>query len=225
MVGFRGRVVVSNNKGVLVIGKDTVLQGEVSSCREIEVFGYVDGKLDAAKVVVHPQGRLFGVVKAENADIQGELQGDVRVKELISIRSTGNVAGSVKYGRLAMEEGAELSASVRNVPPTVAGDLDLAVGKGRAVRITTADLTAVDPDDHANNLTFAVSNAANGFISFSSAPSQPVSSFTQEDLEQGRVLFSHDGSNADTAKFDVVVADQSGATSGAPQTVRVAVRN
>ena len=95
----------------------------------------------------------------------------------------------------------------------------------RAVRITTADLSAVDPDDQAKNLTFSVSNASNGFISIASAPARPVTSFTQEDLERGQVLFSHDGSNSDTAKFDVVVADNSGAGSGAPQTVRVAVRS
>lgn len=216
---------MSDNKGVLVIGKDTILKGEVRNCREIEVFGYAEGKLEAGRVVVHPQGRLFGTVKTENADVQGELQGDVRVKNLIAIRSTGTVTGNVKYGRLAMEEGAELSASVRNVPPTVAGDLDLAVAKGRAVRITTADLTAVDPDDQAKNLTFSVSNASNGFISIASAPSQPVMTFTQEDLERGQVLFSHDGSSSDTARFDVVVADHSGAGSGVSQTVHVAVRS
>ncbi|HMN36530.1 MAG TPA: polymer-forming cytoskeletal protein [Hyphomicrobium sp.] len=215
---------MSDNKGVLVIGTDTILQGEVRNCQEIEVFGHVEGNLDAAKVVVHKQGRLFGIVKAENADIQGEAQGDIRVRQLISIRSSGSVAGNVKYGRLAMEEGAELSASVRNVPPSVAGDLDLAVARGRAVRITTADLTAIDPDDQAKNLTFSVSNTSNGFISLAGAPSQPVTSFTQYDLEGGRVLFCHDGSSGEIAKFDVVVADKSGATSGVPQSVRVAVR-
>jgi hypothetical protein len=152
------------------------------------------------------------------------MQGDVRIKQLISIRNSGSVSGNVKYGRLAMEEGADLSATVRNVPPSVSGDLDIAVTKGRSVRITTADLTAVDPDDHAGNLTFSVSNAANGHISFASAPASPVTTFTQDDLEQGRVLFAHDGTDSQTAKFDVVVADKFGATSGAAQTVRVAVR-
>lgn len=209
---------------MLVIGEDAILKGEISNCREIEIFGYVEGKLEAGRVVVHPQGRLTGIVRAESAEVFGQLQGEVRVKQLISIKSSGTVAGNVKYGRLAMEEGAELSASVRNVPPSVAGDLDLTVSKGRSVRITTADLTAVDPDDTAQHLTFSVSNAANGFITFASAPGQPVTAFTQDDLEQGRVLFAHDGSASETARFDVIVADRSGATSGMAHTVNVAVR-
>lgn len=216
---------MSDNHGVLVIGEDAILQGEIRNCREIEIFGYVDGRLEAGNVVVHPQGRLFGTVRAENAKVHGELQGDVRVKQLIAIKNTGTVTGNVKYGRLAMDEGGELSASVRNVPPAIAGDLDLAVAKGRSVRLTTSDLTALDPDDKSQHLTFSVSNAANGHLALAAAPGQPITSFTQEDLEQGRVVFQHDGSPADTARFDVTVADRSGGTSGRAQTVNVAVRS
>jgi cytoskeletal protein CcmA (bactofilin family) len=215
---------VSDNRGVLIIGEETVLTGEIKNCREIEIYGHVDGKLDAGNVIVHQQGSLFGTVKAETAEIHGTMQGDARIKQLISIKSSGTVNGNVKYGRLAMEEGAELAATVRNVPPSVAGDLDLSVNKGRSVRITTADLTAIDPDDKAANLTFSVSNAANGFVTFASAPGLPITTFTQADIEGGMVLFAHDGSGSDTAKFDIVVADKAGATSGKAQTVNVAVR-
>jgi len=38
------------------------------------------------------------------------------------------------------------------------------------------------------------------------------------------VLFKHDGTDTKMASFDVVVADHAGATSGAPQTVKVHVR-
>ncbi|MGL4397284.1 MAG: polymer-forming cytoskeletal protein [Hyphomicrobium sp.] len=215
---------MSDNRGVLIIGEDAVLKGDIRNCREIEVFGYVEGTLEAGSVIVHQGGRLYGKIKADTADVLGTLQGDVRVRELISIRASGSVAGNVKYGRLAMEEGADLTASVRNVPPQIAGDLDIAVTKGRSVRITPADVSAVDPDDKSTNLTFTVSNAANGFVTFSSAPGLPISNFTQSDLETGKVLFAHDGTDTPTAKFDIIVADAAGATSGRPQTVNVAVR-
>jgi hypothetical protein len=38
------------------------------------------------------------------------------------------------------------------------------------------------------------------------------------------VLFRHDGTDGPLASFEVVVADRAGATSGAAQTVKVAVR-
>jgi hypothetical protein len=51
-----------------------------------------------------------------------------------------------------------------------------------------------------------------------------VSTFTQADLEAGIVAFMHDGRSTELAGFDIVVADNSGGTSGAPRSVKVAVR-
>jgi cytoskeletal protein CcmA (bactofilin family) len=215
---------MSDNRGVLVIGSDAVLTGDVKGARLVEVFGALDGGVEAGDLTVREGGRLKGTVKTNTSTIEGTLDGDVRVQQLISIKSTGSVSGNVKYGRLAMEEGANLAASVRNVPPSLAGDLDLSVAKGRTVRITTADITAIDPDDTAEDLTFTVSNVSGGMITQSGAPGLAVETFTQADLEAGRVHFAHDGSIASAASFNVVVMDHAGATSGKPQTVKVAVK-
>ena len=211
-------------RGVLIISEDAILKGEIKNCKRMEIYGYVEGDLAADSLIIHEGGQCYGKVKVDSADISGTFQGDARVKQLISIKNSGSVRGNVKYGRLAMEEGADLTAQVRNVPPTLSGDLDLAVDKGRSVRITLDDLNAVDPDDRPENLTFTISNAHNGFVALAGSPATPVINFTQADLESGRVLFAHDGTNTQTANFDVVVADHAGAISGAAQTVKVAIR-
>ncbi len=213
------------NQGVLIIREDTFIKGKIRNCRRIEVFGQVEGEVTADNMVVHEGGRFHGKARTESADVQGTVQGHVTVRNLISIHSSGSVSGNVQYGQLAMEVGGSLSAEVRNVPPAIAGDLDLTVYRGRSVGVTLEDLTAVDPDDDASDLTYAVSNAVNGFVALTDAPAAPVTSFTQADLEAGKVTFRHDGTATDTASFDVVVTDASGANSGAPQTVRVTVRN
>jgi len=215
---------MSGNRGVLIIGEDAVLKGEVNSGQRVEIWGYVEGGVTASEVIVQEGGKLFGSVNSDTAEIHGTVQGDVRVQQLIRIKSTGHAVGKIKYGRLAMEEGGELSAHVRNIPPTLGGDLDLSVSKGRSVRITTADLNALDPDDKPENLTFHISNASGGHVALSDALSRAVETFTQADLESGSVYFAHDGSDAAKARFDVEVSDASGGTSGAPQTVNVAVR-
>ncbi len=133
----------------------------------------------------------------------------MRVLQLIRIKSTGHAAGKIKYGRLAMEEGGELTAHVRNIPPTLGGDLDLTVAKGRSVRITTADLNALDPDDKPENLNFHISNASGGFVALSNDLVRPVAAFSQADLEGGQVYFAHDGSDGPKARFDVQVTDLS----------------
>jgi len=215
---------MADTQGVLILGEGAVLKGEVKQGRRVEVWGYVEGGVTASELVVQEGGKVFGNVKTDTAEVYGTLQGDVRVQQLFTLKSTGTAAGKIKYGRLAMEEGAELSAHVRNIPPAIAGDLDLSVDKGRSVRITLADLNAVDPDDKPEDLTFSVSNATGGFVAFAAAQKTPVTSFTQADLEGGQVYFSHDGSDATKAQFDVSVADASGASSGPAMTVHVAVR-
>src|SRR5262245_55070373 len=108
-----------------------IIKGEIRNARQIEVYGYVEGDVSGQSLLVHQGGQGYGTIKTEQAEVHGTLQGDVVVKNLINIRSSGSVTGNVQYGQLAMETGGNLSAEVRNVPPTIAGDLDLSVGKGR----------------------------------------------------------------------------------------------
>lgn len=215
---------VSVNEGILVIGEDTILRAKVRNCRHLEVFGYVDGEVDAEKVLVHRGGRVFGTVSAGSADISGTLQGRVGVRQLIAIRSTGEVSGTVRYGQMAMEAGGSLSAEVRNVPPALAGDFELAVARGDRVQIRQEDLQAVDPDDDSGSLVFSVTNVQGGHLARAEAIDTAVAHFTQADLDSGRIYFRHNGDPEPEAGFDIEVSDHTGQSSGAPQHVRVIVR-
>ncbi len=215
---------VEDTSRVLVIREDTFLKGEIRNGGRIEVFGYVEGDVAGELLIVQPGGRCYGRVKVESADVRGELQGDIVVRQMITIRGSGVVTGNVKYGKLAMEMGGALTAEMRNIPPSISGDLDISVDRGKAVRITLQDLSALDPDDTAETLMFTVSQVRNGFVTLATDPARPVDAFTQADLEQGTVLFRHDGTDEPRASFAVVVADRAGATSGSAQTVNVAVR-
>ena len=209
--------------GNAVVREDTIIKGQIRNGREIEVFGYLEGEVDAQQLIIRPGGKVYGKIKVDNVEIHGIFQGDAAVKNLIAIRATGSVSGNVRYGRLAMEDGANLTADVRNVPPDIAGDLDVTVGRGRLVRVTTMDLTAIDPDDSGDQLIYAVSNTAHGSIVLDATSKAPVANFTQADIEDGKVMFAHDGSDGPIASFDVVVTDSKGASSGPAKTVKVAV--
>lgn len=216
---------MSENSRDAVIQGDTFIKGHIKNGRKVEVHGYLEGHLSAELVVVHEGGRLFGTVRADNAEVRGHLQGDAIVKQLMSIGASGTVVGNVRYGSIAMAPGGNLSAELRNIPPEIGGDLSIVVGRGRSVPITTLDLAAVDPDDKASGLLFTVSNVVNGWLVLADATGQAIAEFTQADLEAGKVVFRHDGSSRQGgASFDVVVADQAGATSGAPRKVEVVVR-
>jgi cytoskeletal protein CcmA (bactofilin family) len=208
-----------------IIQEDTVIKGKIRNCRQMEIRGYFEGELTAEEVNVHKGGTFYGTLKSDRADVAGSVQGEVFVKNLFNIRSSGSVNGQVRYGQLAMEMGADLSAELRNVPPRLSGDLDITVRRGKSVVITTEDITAIDPDDTPDNLTYTVSNPINGFVALLNDKGTAVPNFTQADVEAGRVLFVHNGSGGQSANFDVTVADDSGATSGKAQTVTVHVKD
>lgn len=212
------------NNRQAVIQADTVIKGEIRNCRQIEIYGYVEGELAAESLLVHESGTFYGTVRTDRAEILGSLQGEVFVRNLINIRASGSVNGNVQYGQLAMEMGGNLSAELRNCPPTIAGDLNISVRRGGMVTLTTEDLTAFDPDDSADNLTYTVSKVTHGHLAYSGESKTPITTFKQSDIEAGRIVFVHDGaSSGSRASFDAVVADDDGAKSGAAQTITVTV--
>lgn len=214
---------VSAERGKGVIGADLVIYGDVRNAVDIDVLGSVIGSIAAQRVTIHPSGRVAGALNAEDAAVHGRLEGRVRVRQLISIGRAGAVHGDVRYGQLALEPGGDLAADVRNLPPELGGDFEMTVRRGRATRISPADLSATDAEDLASRLTYHVSNAQHGFVVLASAPGQAVESFTQADISGGKVSFLHDGGDGSVAGFDVVVSDSQGATSGAARRVSVAV--
>ncbi len=214
---------MNTTKAPAVIGADLVITGEVRNGGSVEVLGRIDGSLAAEHVIVHRGGQIFGALNAGSAEVDGVVQGQLLVRRLLQIGSSGQINGDVRYGQIAMQSGAELSADVRNVPPGIAGDLQLTVKRGQFARISTDDLTAIDPDSPAASLVFAVSRPVNGFVARVSAQTTPIDRFTQPELLNSSIVFVHDGSGAAVASFDVTVTDNAGASSGPAKTVHVAV--
>lgn len=206
----------------LVVNPDMTIKGQIRNCGVLDVFGLVEGEVFAEQLVIHPGGRFYGTAKAHDAEIRGTLEGRVLIKNLITIKDTGVVNGDVRYGRIAMDPGASLTAELKNMPPEIFGDLTVEVAPGRAAVITTRDLTGFDPDDDISTLVYKVVSAKSGYVKVDGGP-VPAKMFTQSDIESGRVSFVHDGSKGTRAGFEIVLTDPHGATSGSPQMVTVVV--
>ncbi len=206
-----------------MIGEDLVIKGEIRNGGTIEIRGLVEGKVSAERVVIHAGARLLGILTAENAEVHGLMQGNVSVRKLLAIGSSGAVRGDVRYGQITMAAGGELSAELRNVPPQIEGDFQVVVRRGKSVTITSADISAYDPDDAAGDLKFNVSGPVGGFLAKAAAPRASIEHFTQAELLAGTILFVHDGNGSEKAGFEVTVTDKAGSSSGRPSAVQVAV--
>ena len=86
----------------------------------------------------------------------------------------------------------------------IAGDLAANVAEGGTVVITAADLGEADLDDAGAGLTYAVVTPANGQVLVNG---NVATTFTAQDVIDGRVSFRHDGSETTSASFTFTLAD------------------
>jgi VCBS repeat-containing protein len=103
-----------------------------------------------------------------------------------------------------------------NDAPTLAANAGLTVNEGGSGAITTAALQATDPDTGAAQLTYTLTAApSKGTLSLNGAPLAVSGTFTQDDIDQGRVTYAHDGSETTGDAFTFSVGDGSGGSIGA----------
>jgi VCBS repeat-containing protein len=100
-------------------------------------------------------------------------------------------------------------------PTVVGGDLHAVVGEGDIVTLTTADLTATDPDVPDQQLVYTVTGVAHGSVMVNGAQAD---TFTQADLAAGNVRFQHDAGEDDGS---IALSLKGGG--GAAQIVSVAI--
>jgi cytoskeletal protein CcmA (bactofilin family) len=113
------------HEGHVLVGEGIKIVGEIRDCRKIEIYGVVEGDLEAEELIVHGNGLLKGNVKTDRAQVHGSIDGDITVTHLLDVKAKGSVAGKTLYGQLSIETGGRIVGTLddRSAP----GD-DRAVG-------------------------------------------------------------------------------------------------
>jgi cytoskeletal protein CcmA (bactofilin family) len=96
----------------MTVGPGIQLKGEISKCAALVVEGDVDATLDGEALEISQRGVFNGTVRVETADIQGQFEGDLTVSGLLRIENGGSVSGKVRYGRIEVVAGGELSGEI-----------------------------------------------------------------------------------------------------------------
>lgn len=94
------------------VGPGIELKGEISNCAALVVEGNVDATLDGEALEISQRGVFTGTVRVESAEIQGRFEGDLTVSGLLRIENGGSVSGTVRYGRIEVVAGGELSGNI-----------------------------------------------------------------------------------------------------------------
>lgn len=94
------------------IEKNTKIKGEIVSQADFRIDGKLDGNVKTSgKVVIGKDGYIHGKVECVNADIEGSFNGELMVSELLSLKASAVIEGTVSVNKLAVEPGATFNAS------------------------------------------------------------------------------------------------------------------
>ncbi len=97
----------------LIVGPDIKMKGvEVTDCDTLVVEGRMEATLDSRVIEIAPNGTFCGTVAVDSAEIHGRLEGELTVRKQLVIHGTGKVSGKIRYARIKVEEGAELSGEI-----------------------------------------------------------------------------------------------------------------
>ena len=96
---------ISNSSNV--IGKGTVLEGNIETYGNIRIEGRINGNIKSkSKIALGNGSHVEGNISAQNADIEGEVKGKVDIGELLVLKATAVVHGDIITGKLVVEPGA-----------------------------------------------------------------------------------------------------------------------
>jgi len=100
-----------------VVGKDTVVKGELTGHTDMLVEGRVEGRIHGAKrVIVGESGDVEARVEAEIVIVRGKITGDCEASKKVEITATGKVFGNISARAIVVAEGATFRGASKMVP-------------------------------------------------------------------------------------------------------------
>ena len=100
----------------LFVGPNIKLRGvEISDCDVLIVEGHVEATVHSKAMQIAKPGTLKGVAVIDVAEVDGEFSGELTAHAKLIVRGTGRVSGKIRYGRLIVADGGELSGDVQRI--------------------------------------------------------------------------------------------------------------
>jgi cytoskeletal protein CcmA (bactofilin family) len=100
----------------LIVGRDIELCGEIRSCDRLKVEGHVEAALSDARIIeISASGYFKGSATVDEADISGYFEGSLVVRDKLTVRSEGHITGSIRYGRIIIESGGQISGDMESL--------------------------------------------------------------------------------------------------------------
>ena len=109
-----GKPVINEVKALNTFAQDTKIKGNIESKGDIRIDGQLEGTLDCkGRVVIGPDARVKGWIYCNNAEVLGNVEGDVTAIDLLSLKGSALIIGNLTMGKFSVEPGARFNGQCK----------------------------------------------------------------------------------------------------------------
>jgi cytoskeletal protein CcmA (bactofilin family) len=96
----------NDSNAINIIGVGTEITGDINTNGDIRIDGFLSGNIiTEGKLVVGETGKVKGEVNCKNSEVLGMIEGKVKVKELLTLKSSARIYGDIITKKLSIEPG------------------------------------------------------------------------------------------------------------------------
>lgn len=103
---------ISNSSNI--IGKGTVLEGNIETFGNIRIEGKVIGNVKTkSKIALGQSSQVDGNILAQNAEVAGEVKGKIEITDILILKPTAVIHGDIITNKLIVESGATFNGGCK----------------------------------------------------------------------------------------------------------------
>jgi cytoskeletal protein CcmA (bactofilin family) len=115
----------NQNAATSLVAAGTVLSGDITFCKELVIAGTVNGSVmcsgeDSSVVKILEGGSFTGEIKAPRVEIEGKVDANVTGTNSVSIGSSAEVSGVIRFYKLAVSPGAVITGELVTMADEIA---------------------------------------------------------------------------------------------------------
>jgi cytoskeletal protein CcmA (bactofilin family) len=100
----------------LCVGVNIKLKGvEISDCDVVVIEGHVEATVNSKTMEIAEPGTYKGKALIDVAEIRGDFTGELTARTRLIVHGTGKLSGTIRYGKLVVEEGGEISGDIQRI--------------------------------------------------------------------------------------------------------------
>lgn len=110
------KTIENESSPVNIITAGTKIKGDIVATGDFRLDGTLEGNIQLnGKLVVGDTGVVKGNILCQNANIIGVVDGNLSVKELLSLHATARITGDILINKLSIEPGAVFTGRCRMI--------------------------------------------------------------------------------------------------------------